>query len=46
MKRVVALKPLRTRSQTDGLIKNQDCPKATASLALVETAELVKGGFT
>ena len=30
---------LKSRSQTEISTKNQDCPKATANLAVVETAE-------
>ena len=39
MKRFLTLKPPRTRSQTETSTKNQDCLKATANLAAVETAE-------
>ena len=39
MKIFLTLKPPRTRSQIEISTKNQDCPKATANLAVVETAE-------
>ena len=39
MKRFLALKPPRTRSKTETPTKYQDCLKATAYLAVVETAE-------
>ena len=39
MKRFLTLKPPRIRSQTEISTKNQDCPKDTANLAAVETAE-------
>ena len=39
MKIFLTLKPPCTRSQTETSTKNQDCLKATASLAAVQTAE-------
>ena len=39
MKRFLIFKPPRTQSQTEISTKNQDCLKATAYLAAVETAE-------
>ena len=38
-KMFLTLKPPRTQSQIEILTTNQDCPKATANLAVVETAE-------
>ena len=39
MKRLLALKPSRTRSQTEVATKDKDGPEAIANLAPVETAE-------
>ena len=39
IKRFLTLNQPCTRSQTKTPTKNQDCPKATANLAVVETAE-------
>ena len=43
---VLALKPYRTQSHTEGSTKDQDCPEANTNLAPDETAEPVTEAFS